>query len=82
MAQSAFEITPDDVESVLHSHTNRIINARGLSIDALAAEVFIDVDTARVEKAAQSNLNNFDEQVSGAYGEIKDILVELGVLEF
>lgn len=82
MAQSAFEITPDDVESVLHSHTHRIINARGLSIDALAADVFTDLDTARVEQAALSNSTNFDEQVSGAYGEIKVILVELGVLEF
>lgn len=40
MLQTAFAITPDDVESVLHSHTHRIIKARGLSIDALAADVF------------------------------------------
>lgn len=82
MAQTAFAITPDDVESVLHSHTHRIINARGLSIDALAVNVFDEVDAARVEKAALDSSTNFDDQVNGAYGEIKDILVELGVLEF
>ena len=82
MAHTAFAITADDVESVLHSHTNRIINAQGLSIDALASDVFDEVDKGRVEKSALASGTNLDEQVSGAYGEIKDILVELGVLEF
>lgn len=82
MSHTAFAITPDDVESVLHSHTHRIINARGLSIDALATDVFDEVDPARVEKAALNSSTDFDEQVSGAYSEIKGILVEIGVLEF
>ncbi|NVL49887.1 hypothetical protein F2S72_09055 [Pseudomonas syringae pv. actinidiae] len=82
MTSTAFAITADDVESVLHDHTRRIINSRGLSIDALAAEVFGEIDEARVEKAALNTSTNFDEQVSGAYSEIKDILVEIGVLEF
>lgn len=81
MAHTAFEVTPNDVESVLHSHTHRIVNARGLSIDALAADVFDEVDTARVEKAALAS-TDFDEQVKGAYSELKDVLVELGILEF
>lgn len=82
MAQTAFAVTQDDVESVLHSYTNRIINARGLSIDALAAEVFSEVDTARVEKAALDSSTDFDAQVRGAYEEIKEILVEICILEF
>ena len=40
------------------------------------------VGMGRVEKSALASGTNLDEQVSGAYGEIKDILVELGVLEF
>lgn len=82
MAQTAFETTPNDVESVLHMYTHRIINSRGLSIDGLAVDVFDEVDTARVEKAALDSSTDFDEQVKGAYSELKDILVELGVLEF
>lgn len=81
MINTAFEITVDDVESVLHSYTKRIINARGLSIDALAADVFGEVDGGRVEKAALKASTDFDIQVSAAYEEIKVILVEVGVLE-
>lgn len=80
MPHSAFAITTDDVESVLHTHTKRIINARGLSINALAADLFAEVDAGRVEKAALDTSTDFDQKVSGAYAEIKDILVELGVL--
>lgn len=81
MEHTTFEFTHNDVESVLHSYTHRIINARGLSIDSLATELFGELDASRVENAALAS-TEFDEQVNGAYEEIKDILVEVGVLEF
>lgn len=82
MTNTAFQITQDDVESVLHSYTKRIINSRGMSIYDLAADVFGEIDLGRVEKAAVKSSTDFDAQVSAAYEEIKGILVEVGVLEF
>lgn len=82
MASTAFEITPDDVESVLHSYTPRMINTRGMPIAELAADLFDEIDAERVQKSALNTSTDLAEQVTGAYAEIKDILVEIGVLEF
>jgi hypothetical protein len=82
MTSTSFQITPADIESVLHSYTLRMINTRGLSIAPLAEELFDEIDAERVQKAALKSSTDFNEQVSGAYSEIKDILCELGVLEF
>ncbi|MCF5381991.1 hypothetical protein GIW05_00445 [Pseudomonas syringae] len=82
MICTAFQVTEDDVESVLHSYTLRIANSRGMSIAALASEVFHEIDAKRVEKAALNSSGDLVEQANGALAEIKDILCEIGVLEF
>lgn len=82
MANVAFQLTADDVESVLHSYTARLINTQGLSIIDLSAELFDEIDHARIEKAALNASTDPDEQATAALAEIKTNLVELGVLEF
>lgn len=82
MANVAFQLTADDVESVLHSYTARLINTQGLSIIDLSAELFAEIDHARIEKAALKASTDPDEQATAALAEIKTNLVELGVLEF
>lgn len=82
MANVAFQLTANDVESVLHSYTARLINTQGLSIIDLSAELFDEIDHARIEKAALKASNDPDEQATAALAEIKTNLVELGVLEF
>lgn len=82
MTRTAFQVTEDDVESVLHSYTLRIANSRGMSIAALAAEVFHEIDAERVENAALNASGDVVQQANDALAEIKDILCEMGVLEF
>lgn len=82
MTCTAFQITQDDVENVLQSHSLRVINQSGQSFSSLAAELIDEIDANRVEKAALNSSPDLDEQTAAAHSEIKDILCELGVLEF
>ena len=79
---TAFEISPDDIESVLHSYSLRVANTQGQSFEAMAAELIDEIDRDRVEKAALKGGVDLGDQTSAALAEIKDILVEMGVLEF
>lgn len=82
MVYTAFQISTDDVESVLHSYTHRLINTHGLSILELTAELYDQIDHGRIEKAALAAEPNMEAQANAALQEIKDNLVDLGVLEF
>lgn len=82
MACTAFQITEDDIESVLHDYSLRVTDTQGKSFATMAAELIGEIDHARVEKAALDSGCDLDEQTAGADKEIKKILVELGVLEF
>ena len=82
MACTAFQITPEDIEQVLRDYSLHVINAKGQSFAALAEELNDEIDAERIERAALKAGIDLDEQTSGALEEIKQILVELGVLEF
>lgn len=81
-AGTAFQITEDDIENVLHSHSLRVTNTHGKSFETMAAELLGEIDLARVEKAALKAGCDLDQQAQAALDEIKTILVEMGVLEF
>ncbi|OGT90135.1 MAG: hypothetical protein A2286_00040 [Gammaproteobacteria bacterium RIFOXYA12_FULL_61_12] len=69
------EVTPRDIESVLQAYSLRVANSRGMSFSAMAEELANEIDQERVRcAAASSNTGTFDE--------IREILVEMGVLEF
>lgn len=78
----AFQITEEDVENVLSAYGLRVVDSKGKSFEALAAELVGEIDCARVEEAALNSGVTLEEQTQGAFEEIKDILVEMGVLEF
>ncbi|MBA1280560.1 MULTISPECIES: hypothetical protein [Pseudomonadaceae] len=82
MTCNAFELTTIDIECVLLSHSERMINTHGLSIVRLAEELFDEIDHERIEQAALAASTDTDAQTNAAFAEIKDNLVELGVLEF
>ena len=79
---TAFEVTPEDVESVLHAYSLRVTDTQGKSFETMAGELIDEIDTGRVEKAALAGGVDLDDQTTAAHEEIKEILVELGVLEF
>ncbi len=82
MACTAFAITEEDVENVLQEYSLRVTDTQGKSFETMAAELLGEIDHARVEKAALNSGCDLNEQTTSAYGEIKKILVEIGVLEF
>lgn len=82
MTYAAFQVTEDDIENVLRNCSLRVADTQGKSFETMAEELIGEIDCARVEKVALMSGCDLDEQTQGAYGEIKKILVELGVLEF
>lgn len=82
MACTAFEITADDIETVLQSYALRVVNPRGKSFTEIAEELIGEIDLERIEKAALRDSCDLDEQTGAAHEEIKDALCEMGVLEF
>lgn len=78
----AYEISADDIENVLQQYSLRVTDTQGKSFATMAAELIDEIDEARVEEAALKSGDELDAQTTGAYDEIKKILIELGVLEF
>lgn len=78
----AFEISAQDIESVLLSYSLRVTDTQGQSFATMAEELIDEVDTSRIEKAALRAGNSLEEQTAGAYEEIRQILVEMAVLDF
>lgn len=81
MPNTAFQITEDDIENVLRSYSLRVTNTDGKSFTQMAEDLLVEIDADRVEKAALNASNDLEGQAQGAFDEIKDILVEMGVLE-
>lgn len=79
---TAFQITDEDILNVLHQYSMRVTNTRGQSFETMASELIEEIDHARIEKAALASGCELDQQTQGAFDEIKNILVEIGVLEF
>lgn len=80
MVGMAFGISQDDVEQVLRDNAPRLANPAGKSLEALAAEIFDDIDAAAVERAALDGGTEMDEQTDAAHEEIARQLEEAGVL--
>ena len=72
---NAFEITADDVATVLRRH--KLVNTCD---DPLVDEVFDDLDVDRVERAALW-YTDLDDQTASALDEIENILIEEGVID-
>lgn len=81
MTGFAFQISSDDVENVLREHAHRVANANGQSFEQMAEDLIDQLDHQRIEKAALDASTDLMEQTNAAYGEIKDSLVEMGVLK-
>jgi hypothetical protein len=79
---TAFAISEVDIENVLHSYSMRVTDTQGKSFQKMAGELIDEIDHARIEKAALNSGCGLDAQTNAAYEEIKQWLVELGVLEF
>ncbi len=82
MTGTAFGISEEDIESVLRAYSQRVVDTKGRSFEAMAEELIDEIDHARVEKAALRSEGDLEDQIKAAFDEIKAILVELGVLEF
>lgn len=80
MVCTAFQVTEEDIEHVLLNYSQHLINTQGKSFKTLASELIID--RARIERAALIAGCDLDEQTTGAYDEIKKLLIEMGLLEF
>ena len=78
----AFGISEDDIENVLCDYSLRVTNTQGKSFKTMASELIGEIDHARVEKTALKGGCDMDAQTAAAHEEIKQCLVELGVLEF
>lgn len=81
---TAFEVTEDDIENVLRRHAVKVANTQGKSFALMANELYADladVDFGRIERAALNAGVELSVQTEGAYAEIRDLLVDRGVLD-
>lgn len=81
MLVMAFEITEDDICSVLRQNWALVGNTKGLAFEAMATELLGRLDHDRIASAALKGGVDLDDQVSAAHAEIRAILVEQGVLK-
>lgn len=78
---STFKLAEDHIESVLRDYSLRVANTNGESFADMAGELIHLIDAERVERVANAYEAPI-EQAQAALEEIKDLLVEHGVLEF
>ena len=74
-------VTVADLEGVLRTNALQVANTSGAAFDVMAAEIFDDLDLARVEQAAVLAGGNAERQAEAAREAIADQLVEQGVLK-
>ena len=77
---TAYEVTVEDVESVLRSNSLAVANTNGKSFESMANELHGDLDFDLIERAALAG-DDLDEQTDYANDEIARQLREMGVLE-
>lgn len=81
---AAFGISEEDITHVLRQNAVHVANTNGVSFAALGEQIFAtwtDKEFDRVAMAALVGGVELDDQTMTAYGEIRTILVEQGVLE-
>ncbi|AUT75610.1 hypothetical protein C2L64_45445 [Paraburkholderia hospita] len=74
------QITSDDLLEVLRKHSLQVANAAGRPFDAIAEELFDDLDFYRLERAALLAGDQPSAQSTAIREDIADQLVEHGVL--
>ena len=79
--EMGFEVTPDDVLTVMRASLRNVVNSAGVSLDALAGELFELLDHSAIARAAMDAGTDFDAQVDAGHAEIRRSLVELGALK-
>lgn len=77
-----FSATEDDVQHVLEDFSLRVTNTQGRSFETMATELINEIDLDSVARAALEGGDDIDQQSLAAYREIKQQLVNIGVLEF
>lgn len=77
-----FVVTEVEIEHVLIDHSLRVSDTEGKSFETMACELISEIDHERVINAALAAGSDFAERSTAAQAEIKNILVELGVIEF
>lgn len=80
----AFEVTAEDIETVLRDHQFRLETKHGEPFGVLAEQIFnelSDADFAQIEKAALDSGTDLDEQTTGAHQEIALLLEREGWLK-
>lgn len=80
MGDLAFEIAPGDVANVLASNWCDVADTGGKSIEAIAEEIFPELDFGHIEEAALM-ADDLDAQTDAAHDEIARQLRDMGVLE-
>ncbi len=76
----AFEITPEDIEAVLHANLPQVV-FDGRSVDEMAADLIDELDAERIEQAALRSGCDLNDQTQGAHDEIAALLREMGVID-
>lgn len=80
----AFEITEDDIETVLQQNATQVANTGGKSFEDMASQLHSDWVGSELDRIANAALDGgveMDEQTDAAHAEIRAILVEQGVLK-
>lgn len=80
----AFGITEEDITTVLRQNAAQVAKSNGVPFDIMGEQIFndwTDLEFDRVAKAALDGGVEMDDQVEAAYAEIRDILVEQGILK-
>lgn len=84
----AFEITEDDIDTVLHQNSLKVANSRGMDFCDLAIEIFANLteeEHDRIANAAMAGDTGEDDdlmaQTDAAHAEIRVLLVELNILK-
>ena len=76
----AYQATEEDVENVLREHCLQVANTSGKSFESISNEVFGNLDSNLIEKAALHG-DDLSQQTRYANEEIARQLREIGVLE-
>lgn len=78
---TAFQISSDDVVTVLRRRALHVANSGGRSFEHMAEELIDDLDTDRIEFAALRASTEVDEQTDAALEEIERQLIDTGVIK-
>lgn len=76
------KIDENDIERVLSDYALRVTDAKGRSFRHMAEELFLEIDLNRVAVDAAAAGNDPSAKRQATHNTIREILVEMGVLEF